>query len=741
MAKVSAAWGIDIGQCGLKAIRCRRHEDDPTKIVADAFDYIEYPKILTQPEADPEQLVSDALKLFLSRNSVVGDKVAVSAAGQSGLARFIKLPPVETKRIPDIVRYEAKQQIPFDLEDVIWDYQRMGGGLEEDEYALEIEVGLFAMKRDQVDEAVRPLIDAGIDVEIVQLTPLAIYNAMVFDRFDDMIPEEDYDPGDPPPSLVAISIGTETTDLVITNGFRVWQRNIPIGGSHFTRSLTKDLNLTYAKAEHLKRNAAQAEDPKAIYQAMRAVFKDFLTEIQRSIGYFQSLDRAATIKGVVAMGNSMKLPGLKRYLSQNLGHEIDEVNSFHTLTGSAVVDSPAFNDNALCFGVAYGLGIQGLGLGQLSTNLVPRELIVDRIVRQKQPWAVATVAVLMLGIIMNFLVLWWPASQVRVEVDEYWKQSVKRLKDVNRDVDAKQKKYLEAKKLVQDKSAQAEAMMSHFKRRTRWLELVQAINVCLPQNGFKGTPPKDVIEREQIHLSDLRVERFADLAKWATPGVQAARAATLDIKAYPPGSRGAAKSAKSAAQPKAGPRPQGRAGRLAAKAREKEKKAKRGGETEKVVSAGPAPSGPGYVVQFTGYHFYCPAKTDPKKNDLIRAKFVKKKLIENLANKEIPFPDPDSDVIEMKSMSGLGVSYPVFLREDPMETILVPNPDRKRGGTSPKETELVKYNFVVQFVWEPNDSMEEPVEEEKTEAKADGDGDADGDEKNAEAPGDGAITR
>ena len=81
--------------------------------------------------------------------------MAISVPGQSGLARFIKLPPVESKKIPDIVRYEARQQIPFALNDVIWDYQRMGGGSEEEGFALETEVGLFAMKRDQVGPALQ----------------------------------------------------------------------------------------------------------------------------------------------------------------------------------------------------------------------------------------------------------------------------------------------------------------------------------------------------------------------------------------------------------------------------------------------------------------------------------------------------------------------------------------------------------------------------------------------------------
>ena len=102
-----------------------------------------------------------------------GDRVAVSVPGQSGLARFIKLPPVESKKIPDIVKYEARQQIPFSLDDVVWDYQKMVGGSEEEGFALEAEVGLFAMKRDQVYRALKPFMDAGIEVDVVQLTPLA----------------------------------------------------------------------------------------------------------------------------------------------------------------------------------------------------------------------------------------------------------------------------------------------------------------------------------------------------------------------------------------------------------------------------------------------------------------------------------------------------------------------------------------------------------------------------------------
>src|SRR5208283_3903548 len=106
-----------------------------------------------------------------------------------------------------------------------------------------------------------------------------------------------------------------------------------------------------------KRNATSAQDPKAVFQAMRPVFNDLLTEVQRSIGFFSSIDRDAQICNVVALGNAMKLPGLRKYLEQNVGYGVVKVESFRGLVGSSVVSAPAFHENLGCFGICYGLAI------------------------------------------------------------------------------------------------------------------------------------------------------------------------------------------------------------------------------------------------------------------------------------------------------------------------------------------------------------------------------------------------
>src|SRR3954451_24678691 len=396
MAKTQAVWAIDIGQAALKALKLVPGEG-PDQVVAEAFDFVEYPKIRSQPDADPEELVREALATFLERNDLKGCRVALGVPGQSGLVKFIKLPPVEKKRIPDIVKFEARQQIPFALEEVVWDYQQIGGDDEEgggdDDFTM-AEVGLFAMKRDQINRAILPFRAAGIEVDIVQMGPIALYNFITFDKLKGSGSKD---------SIVLLDIGADNTDLIITDGTRIWQRNVPIGGNHFTRALTKELKLTFAKAEHLKRNATKAPDPRAIFTAMRGVFNDFASEVTRSIGFYSSINRSAKIRKIVGMGNGFKLPGLQKFLQQNLTHEVDKVDAFVKLVGDEVKAAPQFQDNLASFAVAYGLGIQGLGKSNLQTNLLPPEIERVRMIRAKKPWALASSALVMLGLCSLFL--------------------------------------------------------------------------------------------------------------------------------------------------------------------------------------------------------------------------------------------------------------------------------------------------------------------------------------------------
>src|SRR5439155_4788554 len=84
--------------------------------------------------------------------------------------------------------------------------------------------------------------------------------------------------------VVALDIGADNSNLVITDGDKIiWQRPIPLGGNHFTRALTKEMKLTFAKAEHLKRNATKSPDLKKILAPLKPVLNEFVGEVERSL--------------------------------------------------------------------------------------------------------------------------------------------------------------------------------------------------------------------------------------------------------------------------------------------------------------------------------------------------------------------------------------------------------------------------------------------------------------------------
>src|SRR5207253_10406124 len=177
-----------------------------------------------QPDADPDQLTREALEKFLSRNDLKGDLVAISIPGQSGLARFVKLPPVEEKKIGDIVRFEAKQQIPFNLEEVVWDYQKLNTGVVTDGFAMETEIGLFAIKRETVAKYLQHFKDVNVEVHIVQMAPLALCNYVSYDLLQktaDTAGEAEEPGGRKKKCVVALDIGADNTNLAITDGNRI----------------------------------------------------------------------------------------------------------------------------------------------------------------------------------------------------------------------------------------------------------------------------------------------------------------------------------------------------------------------------------------------------------------------------------------------------------------------------------------------------------------------------------------
>ncbi|HEY2158494.1 MAG TPA: type IV pilus assembly protein PilM, partial [Isosphaeraceae bacterium] len=463
-----------------------------------------------------------ALATFMDRNDLKGCKVAIGVPGQAGLVKFIKLPPVEKKRIPDIVKFEAKQQIPFALEEVVWAYQQIGDDEEggDDDFTM-AEVGLFAMKRDQINRAILPFRAAGIEVDIVQMAPIALYNFIATDQLKG---------SDLKGSVVLLDIGADHTDLIITDGTRIWQRNVPIGGNHFTRSLTKELKLTFAKAEHLKRNATKAPDPKAVFTAMRGVFNDFASEINRSIGFYSSINKTSKVVKAIGLGNGFKLPGLQKFLQQNLnGLDVERLDNFQRLTGDEVRSQPQFIENQPSFAVAYGLALQGLAKSPLRTNLLPPEIEQVRLIRAKKPWVLAASALIMLGLSALFFSDY--AALAKVSTDQF-KGAVTKAKGTSTRGAGYKSAFDAAKGEWDAQYKQGSDLIINDADRARWPAFLQMINGYIPDQLQRWDSPNHpgkldpkipfdvpIIEKLRVHIdrispvyvNDTNAEWFANI--------------------------------------------------------------------------------------------------------------------------------------------------------------------------------------------------------------------------------------
>lgn len=376
MASSRYAWGIDVGNRALKAIRLSR-DGDSFRI--DDLDLIEHEVPLSQSGDNREDLISRALSEFMSRHKVGAVPVGISVSGQQSFARFITLPPVEENKIPEIVRFEAIQQIPFPIDDVEWSYQ-----LFRKPDDTEVQVGIFAMKKELVNRYVAFFTDLNLNVQVVQMSSMAVYNAMHFD-------------GRLTGTTLLVDIGADITDLVVADGELVWHRSVPIGGNAFTEALMRSFKFDFAKAEEEKRNAATSKYARQYFQAMRPTFSDLVSEIQRSIGFYVSTHKDAKIARVLAMGGTMKLPGLQKFLQQNLNLPVEAIELFSADAPTDARLADLYKENASCFAAAYGLAVQTMGEGKIVSSLLPGHIRREMLWRDKAKWFAASAALFVAG--------------------------------------------------------------------------------------------------------------------------------------------------------------------------------------------------------------------------------------------------------------------------------------------------------------------------------------------------------
>jgi type IV pilus assembly protein PilM len=428
-AETGTVWAIDIGNNSLKAL-CLSTERGVAEVIG--FENIQHGKILsgnnvTQDER--EELIAISLRELVTKYDLSMEDIIVSVPSQNSFVRFVNLPPVEAKRIPEMVKFEAVQQIPFGINDVQWDWQLMS---ETD--SPEIKVGIFAIKNEIVDAALKPLNREDIDASYVQIAPMALYNYLLYDRPDLF--------GSDNQAVVILNVGAENSDLVVCTKSMVWQRCILIGGNAFTQAIADTFKLNFDKAEKLKRTAPMSKYARQVFQAMRPVFTDLASEVQRSLGFYNSSNPNTKIKKIIAMGGGAKLRGLGKYLQQTIQIPVERPDTFKKVALGQGVSQAKFHESVTDFGIVYGLAIQGLGMAKIESNLLPRTVARAKAWASKSRYFITAACLLLAVSVISLGRTFWDKMQYNKQdnIRQSTKREIQRLETASTEFDDMQTK-------------------------------------------------------------------------------------------------------------------------------------------------------------------------------------------------------------------------------------------------------------------------------------------------------------
>ena len=331
-------------------------------------------------------------------------------SSQPVLMKFASLPAIDGEQLEEIVRFEAQQQVPYPIDDVVWGYQLMG---EKDD--VELEVILAAVKSDELDEIDQLVEEAGLKPVGAEISPIALYNAMRFNYSDVEGP------------ILLIDIGARTSDLVFMEEGKVFIRTIKLGGAEITKAVSAEFGVDYGEAEIKKITDgfvalggpyADHEDPEIA--GMSKIIRNSLTrmhsEIMRTINYYRSQQGGSAPKLVLLSGASSALPFIREFFAEKLNVPIDHFNALRNVSVSSKFrDEAASNGHNL--GSLVGSALQQAGPVPAAIDLVPPAVKAEREMDKRKPALLLSVAALTALLLALAFYFWRGASLANNKAD------------------------------------------------------------------------------------------------------------------------------------------------------------------------------------------------------------------------------------------------------------------------------------------------------------------------------------
>ena len=283
----------------------------------------------------------------LSPRSVRG--VSVGVSGTDVIVKQISLPLLDDSEVGPALRFEARKHLPFDPQGMIIDFQILG------RFATQkkLDVLLAAVSQKRAEAAREPLKLLGLDVDILDATPLALTNALV--------PEQDTSE-----AFLLLDIGHSASHLTLyRKGQPYFGRRLEFGGQNFTRAIANGTNVPVEEAEEWKLAAGSDQpgirvdwDSPEMQSVHASLQNELVAELRHSFAFYQTLGELPDPLRLWVSGGSARLPGLGARLSEVMGSPVMLFDPLERLTGEPRGGlRPSVGPH---FAQAYGLSLRAV---------------------------------------------------------------------------------------------------------------------------------------------------------------------------------------------------------------------------------------------------------------------------------------------------------------------------------------------------------------------------------------------
>jgi type IV pilus assembly protein PilM len=440
-------------------------------------------ELIADPAADatrPAQIEAAVSALRKAMRVGSKERVTFSLPSQSVFTRFVKLPGSSPEEVDSIIGFEAQQNVPFPIDEVVWDYQIMGEAKDN-----QWDVVLVAIKADQLDEINASVNKGGLRTVTIDVAPMALSNAFRY-NYSELTG-----------CSLLIDIGARTTNLIFVENKRVFSRSIPVGGSTVSAAIAKELKEDITLGEKLKiekglvglgGNYAEPDDPgeAKISKIIRNTMTRLHAEIARSISFYRQNQSGGSPVRAFLCGGTVTLPYMIEFFNEKLQIPIEHFNSLRNVTAASEQMAADVTGRAHMLGEVVGCALRFVGNTPIEINVRPHSVVREQDLSRRKP-------LLVLAAICALLVPtgWWLYFSHGTTVTE------QRLESVNADVNkleamARRFDALQAEtKRLQEAAA---PLILAANERSAWAEILEELGSRLPPRFIWVTDLKPLSE-------------------------------------------------------------------------------------------------------------------------------------------------------------------------------------------------------------------------------------------------------